>query len=86
MGFRGYADEVLPQVVELGFKRIEIGWIWRRGWADGSEEDYPVLREWVDGSIQPGRHGQTDINGTMTRSGGGVEGLRDLVRRAHEMV
>jgi len=85
MGFRGYAEQVLPGIVELGYRRVEIGWIWRRGWANGSEEDYPVLREWADGAVQPGRHGQTDINGVMTRSGGGVDGLRHLVRRAHEM-
>ena len=83
-GFEKHAADLIPILKEYGYRRVEIGWIWRRGRTHGSQEAYPVLSEWTGKKLVRKRHCQTDINGTVTSDCGGLRGLAEFVKRAHE--
>jgi len=84
-GFEKHAKELIPVLEEYGYRRVEIGWIWRRGRTHSSREGYPVQSEWTGKTLVRKTHCQTDINGMVTSDCGGVEGLAEFVKRAHDV-
>ncbi len=78
------ANKVLPVLEDLGYRRVEIGWVWDRGRSPSSNEVYPPKYEWDGKELQQKSHLQTDINAEPTQTSGGVEGLKKFVDIAHD--
>jgi hypothetical protein len=85
-GFAKARENVLPVVADVGFRRIEIGWTYRRG--VDADQDSPWCGENVyapDGSHKTWRVLQTETIDTVLPGYGGQEAIRRFVDRAHEL-
>ena len=83
-GFVDWARHMVPLMQEYGYRRIEIGWIWRLGQAPDTTEIYPRHHVWNGSELERKNHTQTDINATITQAKGSTAGLAELVQMAHD--
>jgi hypothetical protein len=85
-GFENATQDVLPIFADFGFRRLEIGWTYRRG--VDAEQSSPWCGENVynpDGSHKTWRVLQSEMIDTVLPGYGGPAAIRRFVDRAHAL-
>ncbi len=84
--FEEYAKTKLPVIRDMGFRRMEIGWIYKRGVALADGQSWPV-EALVDanGQVNNWKGFQTEYKDILMEDFGGAKAIRGLVDKAHAM-
>ncbi len=84
--FEAYAETKLPVIRDLGFRRMEIGWIYKRGVAPAAGQAWPLEAQvGTNGKVYDWKSFQTEYKDVLLEGYGGAEAIRGLVDQAHAM-
>jgi hypothetical protein len=82
--FADFAGNLTP-VREMGWRRLEIGWVYHRGWAPAVGHAWPAGALYDDqGKVVAYPTRQSEYKDRLLENYGGVPALRDFVGRAHQ--
>jgi hypothetical protein len=86
MTFEEYAEKKLPVIRDLGFRRMEIGWIYKRGVAPALGQAFTTEAQvGPDGRVNNWKGFQTEYKDVLMEEVGGAAAIRGLVDQAHAM-
>lgn len=82
--FAEYAAN-LPRIRELGWRRLEIGWVYHRGWAPAMGQAWPIGVLYDEkGKVVSYPSRQSEYKDRLLENYGGVAALQSFITQAHE--